>query len=322
MMPELPTKRSREGDQKAIFDQRQIKSETVPVNSAYSNNSFNGTRNYGRKWNTKPNVHSIPFNASIADRLSPREKTTKGMDNDIIPDYQASDIELMQEALSVLVGDNEVKEENMFCADSLNHSDKFAETMNIFSKKQDKFRFQFRSNRQDLQRGREKDYRIIADHADKTDGKSEVYPILLPQVTFDEEDEFNRRNFFDQHEAPLQRCEEISNISSTLPCPPIQPSDWLLRQLTMDKETTPRSCNDRSLIATTNSEKSQKGGIRASKGTKHKHWTKEEDKQLKIALELEQNKHVDWMKIAKDYFNNSRSATQCKNRWKNVSLEV
>jgi hypothetical protein len=60
-------------------------------------------------------------------------------------------------------------------------------------------------------------------------------------------------------------------------------------------------------------------GNMASEITKHKHWTEEEDAQLKLAVANETpegGKH-DWRAIARLYFGNTRSATQCKVRWKN-----
>ena len=50
--------------------------------------------------------------------------------------------------------------------------------------------------------------------------------------------------------------------------------------------------------------------------TWHKHWTDEEDEILRYAVAEEKNHK--WKSIAKKYFNNTRSAEQCKSRWNNV----
>jgi hypothetical protein len=53
--------------------------------------------------------------------------------------------------------------------------------------------------------------------------------------------------------------------------------------------------------------------------TKHKHWTEEEDEQLRVAVHREtaHGERHDWKRIAKTYFGNARAGTQCKVRWKN-----
>ncbi|KAG7363352.1 Myb-like DNA-binding protein [Nitzschia inconspicua] len=60
-------------------------------------------------------------------------------------------------------------------------------------------------------------------------------------------------------------------------------------------------------------------GNQASQLTRHKHWTDEEDEQLRVAVKQESvyGEKNDWKHIAKKYFGNSRSGTQCKVRWKN-----
>jgi hypothetical protein len=57
----------------------------------------------------------------------------------------------------------------------------------------------------------------------------------------------------------------------------------------------------------------------ASELTKHKHWTEEEDEQLRVAVQREtaHGERHDWKRIAKTYFGNTRAGTQCKVRWKN-----
>lgn len=60
-------------------------------------------------------------------------------------------------------------------------------------------------------------------------------------------------------------------------------------------------------------------GNQANKLTRHKHWSEEEDEQLKVAVKREEfvgEKH-DWKRIAKLYFGNTRTGSQCKVRWNN-----
>jgi hypothetical protein len=57
--------------------------------------------------------------------------------------------------------------------------------------------------------------------------------------------------------------------------------------------------------------------------TRHKHWTEEEDEILRCAMAAmarEVDGTSNWSKISGKYFHSTRSETQCKNRWKNVSL--
>ena len=54
--------------------------------------------------------------------------------------------------------------------------------------------------------------------------------------------------------------------------------------------------------------------------TRHKHWTKEEDETLRNAMAQEGKGKIYWNQISRYYFRTTRSAAQCKNRWKNVSL--
>jgi hypothetical protein len=54
--------------------------------------------------------------------------------------------------------------------------------------------------------------------------------------------------------------------------------------------------------------------------SRHKHWTEEEDAILRHAVA--QNGTRDWKELSKKYFQNSRSASQCKTRWKSVSLAI
>lgn len=56
--------------------------------------------------------------------------------------------------------------------------------------------------------------------------------------------------------------------------------------------------------------------------TRHKHWTEEEDEILRRAMAAMARKFggtSNWSKISGKYFQSTRSETQCKNRWNNVS---
>ncbi len=53
--------------------------------------------------------------------------------------------------------------------------------------------------------------------------------------------------------------------------------------------------------------------------TWHKKWTKREDAILRRAMANE-NDGDDWVRISSIYFDSTRSATQCRNRWTNVSV--
>lgn len=53
--------------------------------------------------------------------------------------------------------------------------------------------------------------------------------------------------------------------------------------------------------------------------TKHRHWTHKEDNTLRLAMGNEDRDKVCWKRIAGKYFDNTRSAQQCKVRWTNVS---
>ena len=59
--------------------------------------------------------------------------------------------------------------------------------------------------------------------------------------------------------------------------------------------------------------------IAAVSATRHKHWTEEEDEILRSAIAEQVKDNVYWNEISRNYFRLTRSATQCKNRWKNVS---
>jgi hypothetical protein len=147
----------------------------------------------------------------------------------------------------------------------------------------------------------------------------DVHPLSVPQVTFDEEEAFDRKNFFDKQDTLHQRSEIKSGIQMLSPKSHREPSQWLLQQLSSETQLFQQATSMSNMPKSRNAGRIDKGSIRANLETKHKHWSKEEDKTLKLAMEIEETQPVDWIKIALDYFNNLRSATQCKNRWKNVS---
>lgn len=140
----------------------------------------------------------------------------------------------------------------------------------------------------------------------------EPHPLILPQVTFDEEEVFDRRTFFDQPDQERKRKRDEPGTPMISCRPYNEPSDWLRQQI---------SSNDFSLqLSAPKGGNARTADIRASLETKHKHWSPEEDGILKLAVETtELMNPIDWIQIAQDWFNNLRSATQCKNRWKNVS---
>jgi hypothetical protein len=90
-------------------------------------------------------------------------------------------------------------------------------------------------------------------------------------------------------------------------------STWLIRQMGSKVPILPESSGIISSIG---------GGTCRSRNcasdlTRHKHWTEEEDLQLRLAVEKEGGGKKDWKRIARSYFANTRSGTQCKVRWKN-----
>jgi hypothetical protein len=327
MMPELASRRSLEVAPQPMFVQLENEFEILSASISSSNNDCDDNKNHSYNCNVNPNLQSVSFDESIADRPSSVEEASEAIIDDIISDYRDSDIELMQEALSVLIDDDDdqEEEEEFSSADRRELHDKFTVMKNHFTKEHsDSALFPIQSIQQNHLGSREMNHPLTADQDNNTirDVGSETFvdlhPLLLPQVTFDEEEEFDRRNFFNQEEALHQRSENKSGIPIVAP----HPSHWLLQQLTLDDLSFQRSLSDMSMGSTPkkrNGRRINKEGIRASIETKHKHWSEEEDKTLNIAVEVEQLKPIDWIKIARNYFNNTRSATQCKNRWKNVS---
>ena len=326
MMPELASRSSLEVEPETMFAKLENEFEIISASISSSNNDCDDYKNRSYNCNTNPNLQSVSFDESIADRPSSVEEPNEAI-IDIISDYQDSDIELMQEALLVLSDDDdqEEEEEEFFSADRCDHHDKFTAMKNQFKKEHsDSSLFPIQPIHQNHLGRRETNYLLTADQDNNTirDVESEnsidLHPLLLPQVTFDEEEKFDGRNFFNQEEALHQRSENKPDIPIVSP----QPSQWLLQQLNLDDLSFQQSLGDMCMDGTTkkrNGRGINTGGIRASLETKHKHWSGEEDKTLKLAVETEQLEPIDWIKIARNYFNNTRSATQCKNRWKNVS---
>ena len=53
--------------------------------------------------------------------------------------------------------------------------------------------------------------------------------------------------------------------------------------------------------------------------TRHKTWTKTEDNKLRLAVAAQVD-GIDWEQISFGHFESTRNASQCKNRWRNVSV--
>ena len=302
--------------------------------------NIDNDKNYNYNYNA--NQNSISFDeSSIAMKDEPlsyedaTSKNDKSIDvipiGDTVSDYEYSDIALMQEALSELSD-----EERPFNGDGYRygygHLDKHTAIQN-HSKKD--FPACTPSPVRVLQQNHngsgEQDVRIATDNNGNNNNNDDgttigLYPSLLPQVSFDEEEEafdeeeeeeLDRRNFFNQELQQHQYSQNESNVPTPSPHPHQEPSPWLIRQLVSDAPSFPQSSSDASRSSKNISKINSSN--RANKDTKHKHWSEEEDETLKLAVEIEQFGPTSWIKIARNYFSNTRSATQCKNRWKNVS---
>jgi hypothetical protein len=325
MMPELASRSSFEVEPEPMFAKLENEFEIISASISGSNNDCDDYKNRSYNRNANLNLQSVSFDESIADRPSSVEEANEEI-IDIISDYQDSDIELMQEALLILSDDDDQEEEEeFFSADRNDHNDKLTAMKNQFKKEHlDSSLFPIQPIHQDRLGRRETNYPLTADQDNniirdvESETSIDLHPLLLPQVTFDEEEEFDGRHFFNQEEALHQRSENKCDIPIVSP----EPSQWLLQQLNLDDLSFQQSLSDMSTDVTPKNRNGRgisTGGIRASLETKHKHWSGEEDKTLKLAVETEQLEPIDWIKIARNYFNNARSATQCKNRWKNVS---
>lgn len=153
----------------------------------------------------------------------------------------------------------------------------------------------------------------------KNETPSEFRCLTVPQVTFDEDDTFDSNACFEE-EKPAYRLPKNTSVVPIVSHPSYnQPSQWLRQQVSSDAASLRKSWTEMIINDPPKTRKTSKVDVRASPATKHKHWSKEEDETLKFATESEPSKSLDWIQIARNYFNNTRSATQCKNRWKNVS---
>jgi hypothetical protein len=105
----------------------------------------------------------------------------------------------------------------------------------------------------------------------------------------------------------------VASIPTPSPQPIQQPSAWLHKELSATAPTLPPPPSPKAVRKNKTSRHDR--NCLASELTKHKHWTEEEDNFLKFAVDREQKR--DWRVIAEKYFDNARSAQQCKVRWKN-----
>jgi len=327
MIPEMPP-RSLELEP-PCFDQIEHELDITLANLGASNKDKNFNYNY----NYNINQNSISFDESVAvkdETWSDEEATTKNNKSidvipigDIVSDYEDSDIELMQEALSVFT-DEEQRTTNANGNRCGYHRDKHIAMKNCLKKNIPGLTpYPVRFIQQTHDSNGEQTMHTATDNNKNNNNDVDngatigLYPSLLPQVTFDEEEEeeLDRRNFFDQ-DLQQQRCsQDGTNVPTPSPHLHQEPSSWLLQQLVSDAPSFPQSSSGASRSKTV----SRINSNRANKDTKHKHWSDEEDETLNLAVETEQIKPIDWMKIARTFFSNTRSATQCKNRWKNVS---
>ena len=316
LIPELPSLSSAEVEQQPMFDEAETRVRPVTARQTTDSNSNCYTcddmrNNHSRNCSSNLNLQCVSFDESIADNT---------IIGDIISDYEDSDIELMQEALSLLNDDRE--EANIFCGNRCDLRHRGTVVKGDFPKESSDFsRFPARSFQLNHQSCIQENRPTIdavgcsINSNVKIETPINLHPLSMPQVTFDEEEEFDRMTFFDHHERSLYgRSRNESNIPIVSPGSYNEPSQWLLRQIPSDA-----SSNQRFDTPMGNAPKNRnKVDIRASFETKHKHWSKEEDKILVVAAEMEPIRPIEWIQIARDYFNNTRSATQCKNRWKNV----
>ena len=259
--------------------------------------------NYKHNWNTTRNITTNSFGESIPwqdEPMSDEEIAEVIPIGDLVSNYNASDIELMEEALSEFI---DTKDESSFHGDSDGYegNDKHA-------RMQKKLKMESFG---DCIPPSPVESRV------HTDTMIDCHPVLLPRVTFDEEDELEGLYLFEERlqEQQFPKTESELSIPSSHTCR--EPSDWLLQQLTQDDPSFPQYSN---IQSEGGRDRVDSRNNPASKGTKHKHWSEDEDKKLKQGMEAEPDvKPTNWIDIAQKYFSNTRSATQCKNRWKNVS---
>ena len=233
------------------------------------------------------------------------------------------DINLMQDALSLLADVTE--DDHFFGANRYGYRGTSNAMQSQFPKKRSDFsRFPDPCPSQN-RRGYDEEVHGMAAMKENTkrniknETPSEFRYFAVPQVTFDEDDTFDSNAFFDE-EKPAHRLPKKNSVVPIVSHPSYnQPSQWLRQQISSDAASLQQSWTDMIMNDPPKTRKTKKVDVRASPATKHKHWSKEEDETLKFATESEPLKSLDWIHIARTYFNNRRSATQCKNRWKNVS---
>ena len=196
-------------------------------------------------------------NLSNDDNNSNSNNNVSCQVSDIIHEYDESDIELMKEGLSLLIEDDDENEEMIDENEDDDDDDD--------------------DDDEDFITG----FTGTATTAMST--TTGLYPSLVPQVTFDEEDD------------------DVTTPST--------PSPWLNGQLTSYYTTASSSRG----ITYTSSSSSKNN--KANKATRHQHWTQQEDEQLKIEVKKFQqgSSNIDWKIIS--YSLPSRSAIQCKCRW-------
>lgn len=303
MIPELPSIREPEVEPHTMYRKGQSQEDA----------SF--ARKSNHNYHTNSSLHCVSFERATDDNANI---------GDSVLDYNDTDIKLMQEGLSILLDDddggNKDVNENSFSIDRGGFGNKYANTRYHRSAKEDTRYVPFSSTLVASNRSSWESYHPVSTCKEKeiesnVESKTtiDLHPMLLPQVTFDEEEEFDRKTFFDPVKPERRPSYKQKRTPQSSSRQKNEPSDWLLRQVA--STTLPFEYSTRK----SRSVRENKADIRASLVTKHKHWTPEEDKILKLATETELLQPIDWVQIARDYFNNSRSATQCKNRWKNVS---
>jgi hypothetical protein len=220
--------------------------------------------------------------------------------DDFINDTDLGDADMIQMALSIASEDDQVSmKQNHRRIDRYERNNKYAVIRNSLPQKFPVLTPSSSSSLSQYANRGERHPGVTTNLFGNPDTSVDNYSTLLPQVTFDEEDEgevFDRRTFFDQALREEERVQFGSNVAVENPF---------------------------SLQSFTKKAKPQKKIILASKITKHKHWSEEEDETLRQAMDLEQHvETTNWTRIARYYFSNTRSASQCKNRWKNVSSTV
>jgi hypothetical protein len=131
----------------------------------------------------------------------------------------------------------------------------------------------------------------------------------MASITFDEE--LSYRHPYIRHPQHFRHTRSpVMHVTPLTPEEKLEKSHWLDQRQVTESPPLPMSAPSAIHVHHDNC---------ACTLTKHKHWTEEEDEQLKRAIEKETMKggKNDWKKIARRHFGNTRSGTQCKVRWKN-----